>query len=155
MSFSRGSSWPRDQTHVSCIVCTGKWILYHWAPITGQIVAQKEGEEKRLFSLSYLPGLTGPATKNLFPQLLSAFFFFSLIFIGVYLFYWPQWLGGKECACHCRRLRRLEFNPWGEKISWSRKWQPAPVFLPGKYRGAWWAIAHGTTMNWTQRSPHI
>ena len=26
---SRGSSWPRDQTHVSCI---GRWILYHWAP---------------------------------------------------------------------------------------------------------------------------
>ena len=28
ISFSRGSSWPRDQTCVSCI---GRWILYHWA----------------------------------------------------------------------------------------------------------------------------
>ena len=27
VSFSRGSSWHRDQTHVSCI---GRWILYHW-----------------------------------------------------------------------------------------------------------------------------
>ena len=27
ISFSRGSSWPRDQTHVSCI---GRQILYHW-----------------------------------------------------------------------------------------------------------------------------
>ena len=27
-SFSRGSSWPRDQTHVSCI---GRQILCHWA----------------------------------------------------------------------------------------------------------------------------
>ena len=26
--FSRGSSWPRDQTHVSCI---GRRMLYHWA----------------------------------------------------------------------------------------------------------------------------
>jgi len=26
--FSRGSPWPRDRTHVSCI---GRWILYHWA----------------------------------------------------------------------------------------------------------------------------
>ena len=26
--FSRGSSQPRDQTHISCI---GRWILYHWA----------------------------------------------------------------------------------------------------------------------------
>ena len=28
ISFSRRSSWPRDQTHVSCI---GRQILYHWA----------------------------------------------------------------------------------------------------------------------------
>ena len=28
ISFSRGSSHPRDRTHVSCI---GTWILYHWA----------------------------------------------------------------------------------------------------------------------------
>ena len=25
---SRGSSWPRDRT---CISCIGRWILYHWA----------------------------------------------------------------------------------------------------------------------------
>ena len=28
--FSRGSSWPRDQTRVSCVSCIGRWILYHW-----------------------------------------------------------------------------------------------------------------------------
>ena len=28
MSFFRGSSWPRDQTHVSS---TDRWILHHWA----------------------------------------------------------------------------------------------------------------------------
>ena len=28
ISYSRGSSWPRDQTHISCI---GRRILYHWA----------------------------------------------------------------------------------------------------------------------------
>ena len=31
VSFSRGSSWPKDWTHVSCISCNGKWIFYHWA----------------------------------------------------------------------------------------------------------------------------
>ena len=30
--FSRGSSQPRDWTHISCVSCTGGWILYHWAP---------------------------------------------------------------------------------------------------------------------------
>ena len=27
------------------------------------------------------------------------------------------------------------FNPWMGKISWGRKWQPTPVFLPGKSYG--------------------
>ena len=27
---------------------------------------------------------------------------------------------------------RPQFNPWVGKISWRRKWQPTPVFLPGK-----------------------
>ena len=31
ISFSRGSSWPRDWTRVSCVSRIGRWILYHWA----------------------------------------------------------------------------------------------------------------------------
>ena len=31
ISFSRGSSQPRDQTHISCLYCIGRWILPHWA----------------------------------------------------------------------------------------------------------------------------
>ena len=27
------------------------------------------------------------------------------------------------------------FNPWVRKTPWSRKWQPAPVFLPGNFHG--------------------
>ena len=40
-----------------------------------------------------------------------------------------QWLSGKESACQCRRHK---FDPWVRKIPWRRKWQPTPVFLPGK-----------------------
>ena len=25
------SSQVRDQTHISCVSCIGRWILYHWA----------------------------------------------------------------------------------------------------------------------------
>ena len=28
-SSSRGSSWPRDRTHISCVSCTGSQILHH------------------------------------------------------------------------------------------------------------------------------
>ena len=30
MPFSRGSSRPRDQTHISYVSCIGKQVLYHW-----------------------------------------------------------------------------------------------------------------------------
>ena len=29
ISSSRGSSQPREWTHVSCVFCPGRWILYH------------------------------------------------------------------------------------------------------------------------------
>jgi len=48
------------------------------------------------------------------------------------LMYLPRWLSGKESACQSRRHRRCRFNPWVRKIPWRRKWQPTPVFLPGK-----------------------
>ena len=34
-----------------------------------------------------------------------------------------------------RRRKRCEFSPWMGKIPWRRKWQPTPVFLPGKSHG--------------------
>ena len=33
------------------------------------------------------------------------------------------------------RYRRFRFYPWVQKIPWSRKWQPTPVFLPGICHG--------------------
>ena len=49
--------------------------------------------------------------------------------------WFSRWLSGKEAICHHRRHRRHGFNPWVRKIPWSRKWQPTPVFLPGKFHG--------------------
>ena len=47
----------------------------------------------------------------------------------------PRWCSGKESTCLCRRLKRHGFDSWVGKIPWSRKWQPTPVFLPGKSHG--------------------
>ena len=44
----------------------------------------------------------------------------------------PGGSDGKESACQCRR-RGLD--PWVRKIPRRRKWQPTPVFLPGKSHG--------------------
>ena len=35
-SSSRGSSWPRNQTYISCI---GRWSLYHWVTWEGLLKA--------------------------------------------------------------------------------------------------------------------
>ena len=34
-----------------------------------------------------------------------------------------------------KNLPANEFDPWVRNIPWKRKWQPFPVFLPGKSRG--------------------
>ena len=56
----------------------------------------------------------------------------KLSHISIYLHGLPWWLSGKESACQCRKHR---FDPCVGKISWIRKWQPMPVFLPGKSHG--------------------
>ena len=43
--------------------------------------------------------------------------------------------GGSDDKRICLQCRRPGFNPWVGKISWRRKWQPTPVFLPGKFHG--------------------
>ena len=35
ISYSRGPSWPGNQTHVSCIACISRLILIHWASRKG------------------------------------------------------------------------------------------------------------------------
>ena len=41
----------------------------------------------------------------------------------------PRWLSGKESTYQYWRGR---VDPWVSKIPRRRKWQPTPVFLPGK-----------------------
>ena len=47
----------------------------------------------------------------------------------------PRWHSGKESACQGRICKRHSFDLWVGKIPWSRKWQPTPVFLAGKFHG--------------------
>ena len=56
-------------------------------------------------------------------------------FLSAQLVGFPGGASGKESACQCRRCRRCGFDPFVGKIPGRRKWQPTPVFLPGKSRG--------------------
>ena len=59
-----------------------------------------------------------------------------------------EWVTGWKCPSQtgaslvaqmvklvCLQCGRPGFNPWVGKISWRGKWQPTPVFLPGKSHG--------------------
>ena len=64
-----------------------------------------------------------------------------------------QWCSSKAPACQCRRHKRRGFDPWVGTITWSWKWQPTPVSLPGKSpRGAWGATVCGIANSQTQLS---
>ena len=43
--------------------------------------------------------------------------------------------GGSDGKSVCLQWGRPRFDPWVGKIPWRRKWQPTPVFLPGKSHG--------------------
>ena len=85
----------------------------------------------------------------------------------------PGGPSGKESPCQCGRPKRFRFDRWVWKIPWSRKWQPAPVFLLGESHGqrslvgysAWglieldtaehacilWRLSGGETHLWHQK----
>ena len=54
------------------------------------------------------------------------------IYIYIMSCTWGLFCSGKESSCQSRRHRRCGFDPWVGKMPWRRKWQPTPVFLPGK-----------------------
>ena len=48
-----------------------------------------------------------------------------------------------------RRCKRHGFDSWVEKIPWSGKWQPTPVFLPGE--STWTEEPAGTVRGVAER----
>ena len=61
----------------------------------------------------------------------------------------------KNLSANTGRHKRPGFNPWVGKISWRRKWQPPPVFLPGKSHGQWSqeTVIHRVIQSQTQLKP--
>ena len=57
MPSSRGSSWPRDRTRISCgSLHPGRWVLYHWATWEAQGEASLSLFYPRLYLFALLAG---------------------------------------------------------------------------------------------------
>ena len=58
------------------------------------------------------------------------------------ILYWAP-LCGPVVKKSSWQYRRCWFEPWAGKIPWRRKWQPIPVFLPGKSQGQSSLVGYG------------
>ena len=66
ISSSRRSSQPRDQTPVSCVSCTGRRILYHWATWEAQ---EHTDKARWAFWLRTAPCYSWPSTDKILHQI--------------------------------------------------------------------------------------
>ena len=66
---------------------------------------------------------------------------------------------GEEPTSQRRRRKRCRLSPKTGRIPWSRKWQSAPVFLPGKSHGlrSWQATVHeaAKSRTWFSTNTHV
>ena len=61
-----------------------------------------------------------------------------IVYINTCLCMFMSFTGGtvvKNLPVNVGDVKRQGFDPWVGKLSWSRKWQRTPVFLPGKLHG--------------------
>ena len=86
-------------------------------------------------------------------QSLSRTWIFKLPFYHLFVF--NEGFSGGAVVKNPPANAEDRFDPWVRKIPWSRKQQPAPVFLPGKFHGqrrTWRVTVHGITKSQTQPS---
>ena len=137
--FSRGSSWPRNRTRVSCMAggCFTGWATWEthkfknkirkFLPKTIWIFLLEWFWIEYEMNLGWRGAVAGAVGRVEID-----------IFTG-----FPRWRSVKEPACQCRgpgcRVGwgwgcgwGAVFHPWIRKFPWRRKWQPTLVFLPGK-----------------------
>ena len=68
ISYSRGSSRPRDQTCVSCASCIGRRILYHWATWEVPPALRVDFSQCLCSTLSFRSSLCTCASVHTLPQ---------------------------------------------------------------------------------------
>ena len=122
----------------------GKYLIHmklDWinSPPINQDFVHKGMSVQRESASWYLHGWAQPQnfsfSRSSLGLKLDLFNFLTSFRVLLALLGFPGGTSGKKPTCQCRRLKKLEFNPWVRKIPWSRKQHPTPVFLSGKSHG--------------------
>ena len=119
---SRGSSWPRDQTHISYISYIGRQVLYPLAP-PGKPVS---GVAKSIIAALILHNSRDSTEKTMATHSSSL----------AWKIPWTEEPGRLQSVGSLR-----VGHDWATSLSlftfmhWRRKWHPTPVFLPGESQG--------------------
>ena len=107
ISFSRGSSWPRDRTHISCI--TGRFFITE--PPGKPIDRVYDTEFLPFTQKSWLLEVWSKQNLHLYQVNIQLW-----IEVNILPYYSDRWLSGKHPTYQCWRCRRHKFNPWVGKI---------------------------------------
>ena len=90
--------------------------------------------KKSLDSLNTIPGNLENQVVNQLVSVMSSFPVF-ILFIFHQCFQWLLLLGKQIFGSIYLRKVASPVDPWVRKIPWRGKWQPTPVFFPGKSQG--------------------
>ena len=113
--FSRGSSPPRDQTHISCI---GRWILYHGATYEGDTLSycSKSDKNKLCCSNWFFWGIFQMSTTDTESYDFCYFSCFKLT--SIFYYHFIPW--GVICGLYLQSKKYFFAKKLIEKINW---WQ--------------------------------
>ena len=146
MLYSRGSSWPRDRTHVSCVSCIAGGFFTTAPPGNCAVKVLPPASQAGCLTLcmweKWLNPLPSPGGLSESLRLRS----FSLVPSGEThtlgpLCLLPSWLlthyQPLVATVHgvARSRTRLSDFTFHFFLLWRRKWHPIPVLLPGKSHG--------------------
>ena len=96
ISSSRESSRPRDQTHISCVSCISRWILYHWITREAPLILVGATVHLKFNQYTHSPSVW-VSTALVPDQVVGNDGYYKIYFANLLVEKWRSMLFGFEC----------------------------------------------------------